>query len=530
MVLVSFVLGLFLMSSILVLTMEKKVLLKRLLHRDKWRIGLFFDYDVSLKSKVISIPGATYSSTHRCFYVDDSEENLKMILKVLREAAEIDISELTKKSAGAEVKSRPSEESIPVEAAAHTPAAKEAGKEEPPPVEWDDLEDITYTAPASAGSYGPVEIRISEGEGLLVIKFTGRYDKEWIREMQSFGQCRFDKKRLEWLLPWSKLTADSLADYFAGRGVKVNVKKQVVNEELLTERKETGDEIRSRQLGKKALDGLDMLSMYLDENRYSPRTRESYLSMLEFFFRYFSPKEPADITEDEISRFLHDFIIRLGYSPTYQNQMVSAMKIYYSIAGKGRVDPGFLERPRRRRALPKVFSKEEVSNILNSSGNLKHKLLLWMIYSCGLRRSEVTNIRLSDLDRDRNILHIREGKGMVDRFVPVPDKVWVKVDEYLNAYRPRVYLFEGQTGGRYSSESVYRVFKDALVKAGIKKDVGVHSLRHSYATHLHENGLDIRYIQELLGHKSTRTTEIYTHVSRRNLIAVRSPIDDLDVK
>jgi site-specific recombinase XerD len=252
--------------------------------------------------------------------------------------------------------------------------------------------------------------------------------------------------------------------------------------------------------------------------------------MLEFFFRYFSPGEPADITEDEISKFLYDFIIRLGYSATYQNQMVSAIKIYYTIAGKGKVDPDFLERPRRRRSLPKVFSKEEVSSILNSSGNLKHKLLLWIIYSCGLRRSEATNIRLTDLDRERNILHIREGKGRVDRFVPVPDKVWVKVDEYTSAYKPREYLFEGQTGGRYSSESVYRVFKDALVKAGIKKDVGVHSLRHSYATHLHENGLDIRYIQELLGHKSSRTTEIYTHVSRRNLIAVRSPIDDLDVK
>jgi site-specific recombinase XerD len=140
--------------------------------------------------------------------------------------------------------------------------------------------------------------------------------------------------------------------------------------------------------------------------------------------------------------------------------MVSAIKTYYTIAGKGKVEPEFLERPRRSRGLPNVFS----------------------------------------------------------------------VDEYSRAYKPRDYLFEGQTGRRYSSESVYRVFKDTLLKAGIHKDVGVHSLRHSYATHLHESGLDIRYIQELLGHKSTRTTEIYTHVSRRNLIAVRSPIEDLDVK
>ncbi len=153
-----------------------------------------------------------------------------------------------------------------------------------------------------------------------------------------------------------------------------------------------------------------------------------------------------------------------------------------------------------------------------------------MIYSCGLRRGELINIRISDLDRNRGLLFIREGKGMKDRIVPVSEKVWEKVEEYRSGYHPVYWLFEGQTGGKYSSESVYRIFKQALKNAGIRKDVGVHSLRHSYATHLHENGVDIKYIQALLGHKSSRTTEIYTHVSRRNLAAVRSPIDDMDLK
>ena len=492
---------------------------------------MYFDYDENLKSKVKSVPGAVFSATHRCFYVDDSEENLKMILKSLRDFADIDISSLTKKNAGDDInpvsKKEPVQEKKKVDI---PPAAGTVTKEIRQHDEVDRPDESIPEALPDEGGSGPVEFRISEREGLLVIKFLGYYKPEWIKELRSFGRCTYDKIRKEWLLTWSKLTTDSLADYFAGQGIKVNVRKQVVNEGLAAERKETGDEIRSKALSSAAYEGLELLALYLDENRYSPRTRESYLSMLEFFFRYFSPVEPAEISEGEISKFLHDFIIRLGYSPTYQNQMVSAIKIYYSIAGKGKVDPDVLERPRRRRSLPKVFSKEEVSSILNSSGNLKHKLLLWIIYSCGLRRSEVTNIKLPDLDRERNILHIREGKGMVDRFVPVPDKVWVKIDEYISAYKPRTYLFEGQSGGRYSSESVYRVFKEALIKAGIKKEVGVHSLRHSYATHLHENGLDIRYIQELLGHKSTRTTEIYTHVSRRNLIAVRSPIDDLDVK
>lgn len=512
--------------------MKNKVVLKRIFHRDRSRIGIFFDFEEKLKRIISSVPGSVYSSTFRCYYVDDSEDNLKMVLLALKDNAETDISAISWKEKTAVIRKIPSPSSENDE---------RKGEEEEEP-EIIPLPETTSINPGEVyndrfeeyssedGAPGGVEFRISEMEGLLIIKFLGRYDQEWVREIISYGDCRFDKKRKEWLLPWSKMACDSLADYFAGKGISVNVTKKVINEELMLERKNTGDEIRSRALGKKALDGLDLLEWFLDENRYSPRTRESYLAMLDFFFRYFSPKEPDEISQKEISKFLYDFIIRLGYSTAYQNQMVSAIKTYYTIAGKGKVDPEIFERPRRSRALPKVLSKEEVSMILNSPRNLKHKLILWIIYSCGLRRSEVTNIKLSDLDRERGILHIREGKGRVDRIVPVPLKIWDKVDEYSAGYRPRVYLFEGQSGKRYSTESVYRIFKDALLRTGLKKDIGVHSLRHSYATHLHENGLDIRYIQELLGHKSTRTTEIYTHVSRRNLVAVRSPIEDLDIK
>jgi len=302
-----------------------------------------------------------------------------------------------------------------------------------------------------------------------------------------------------------------------------------VSGELRSERKSTGDEVRAKELTREAQDGLDRMIMFLEEQRYSRRTRESYLAMLEFFFRYFSPKDPGEISGEEISKFIYNFIIRLGYSAAYQNQMVSAIKAFYTILGKSKVNPEFFERPRRRRSLPKVFSKDEVTRILRSPRNIKHKLILWIIYSCGLRRSEVTNIKLTDLDRGRSIIHIREGKGRVDRIVPLSGKLCEKLDEYLRSYNPGEYLFEGQFGGRYSSESIYRVFKDAMKRAGIRKDVGVHSLRHSYATHLHESGLDIKYIQALLGHKSSRTTEIYTHVSRRNLITVRSPLEDLDL-
>lgn len=519
--------------------MKKKVFLKRIFHRGSRRIALFFDFDESIKSIVMNLQGATWSRTHGCYHVDDSEENLKLILKTLKRISFVDISGLTNRHAD--------HESLKIIPAGRVPdKIPEILLSVKKDTDDDDYRDIPIPRtirnvvddkgskkelPLNTESrHRSVELGISEKDGLLIIKFHCWYEPEWIEEMRSYGNVRYDRKMKAFLMQWSKMMCDSLTDYFECQGISVKIKKQVAADSLLSERKAACYEIRSRSLGNKAIVGISSLSVHLSENRYSPRTSDSYLAMLEFFFRYFSSKDPGDITEEDISYFIHDFIIRLGYSAAYQNQMISAIKTYYTISGRGKVDPRYFERPRRTRTLPRVFSKEEVSRLLNSAGNIKHKLLLWIIYSCGLRRTEVTNIRINDLDRDRSIIHIREGKGMVDRIVPVPGKVWDKIDEYSSAYRPRVYLFEGQTGGRYSSESVYRVFKIALARAGIEKEVGVHSLRHSYATHLHENGLDIKYIQELLGHRSTKTTEIYTRVSRRNLVAVRSPIEDLDVK
>jgi len=484
--------------------MKKKITLKRIFHRDAERIAIYFSYDEKLKSLVKTLPGVQFSKTNKCFYVDDSEENLKIILSTLKYAAVINIEHLTK---------------------------TEKIERKKPDIDASGKETIIDNDPSPVNIVPiAVELRVNESSGNLIVRLPIPYSPEWVEELKSYRGSRYDRASRVWSLPWSKLTCDSLADYFSRQGIDVDVKKEVVDEALRLERKRIGEEIRERSPGRKALDGLDNMAMYLDENRYSTRTRESYLAMMEFFLRYFSERDPDEISNKEISLFIYEFIIRLGYSAAYQNQMISAIKIYYSISGGGHIKIEVPGRPRRARSLPKTFSKEEVVRILNSPGNIKHKLLLWIIYSCGLRRSEVTNIKLKDIDCNRRIIHIREGKGMVDRIVPISEKVWQKIDEYLAGFTPREYLFEGQTGGRYSSESVYRVFKTALVRAGIRKDVGVHSLRHSYATHLHENGLDIKYIQELLGHKSTRTTEIYTHISRRNLIAVRSPIEDLDVK
>lgn len=513
--------------------MKKKIILSRIFHRGQWRILASISYEPELTRTIREIAGNCYSGTYKGWYFSDSEETIKKIIKVFEGKAEIDLSSLTQNQ-GDETPAKVKDRSISNETTLQTekrPENELMGKSKIPVSDNDIIpSEKNIKKVIERYKFSPVEFRISEQDGRLAIRFTGYYDQDWIREIVSYGKYFYDESKKEFLLPWSVMTVDSLSDYFSFHGVEVKIIKTTPTKVIKKARREMGDEIRVRSLNRKAIEGLELMKKYLDEVRYSSRTNESYLALLELFFKYFNDKNPLEISMDEVSKFVYDFIITNGYSTSYQNQMISAIKTYYRISGKKKINLELIERPRRSRALPKVFSKEEVKRILNSTRNTKHKLLLWIIYSCGLRRSEVTNIRLNDLDRDRGVLHIREGKGRVDRIVPVSAKVWEKLDEYIDGFRPVKYLFEGQHGGKYSVESVYRVFKEALHKAGIRKEVGVHCLRHSYATHLHETGLDIRYIQELLGHKSTRTTEIYTHVSRRNLIQVRSPIEDMDVK
>ena len=185
-------------------------------------------------------------------------------------------------------------------------------------------------------------------------------------------------------------------------------------------------------------------------------------------------------------------------------------------------------RPKRAKVLPNVLSKEEVKKILEANSNLKHKAMLSMIYSCGLRRSELLNLKFSDIDSKRNIVIIRQSKGRKDRITPLSAKILDLLRGYYKEYSPKTYLFEGQEKNtQYSARSLEEVLKKSVRLASINKPVTLHWLRHSYATHLLESGTDLRYIQELLGHNSSKTTEIYTHVSTKNIQQIKSPFDDL---
>lgn len=271
---------------------------------------------------------------------------------------------------------------------------------------------------------------------------------------------------------------------------------------------------------------LETVSKELRLRNYSPKTIKAYRSCLRSFVDYFRPRHPRDLTEDDIRSYLHYLIDEVQLAASSVNQAFNALRLLYVDLYKMPFKIGSIPRPMRERKLPDVLSLEEVRNIFFAVRNPKHRLLLMIIYGAGLRVGEAVKLKLEDIDWDRKMIHIRSAKGKKDRFTVLSEVVRWGLREYCAAFRPTNYLFEGQ-GNRpnLSTRSAENIFRSAVEKAGIRKKVTPHSLRHSFATHLLEQGVDLRIIQVLLGHASSKTTEIYTHVSRRSIGLIESPLD-----
>lgn len=207
--------------------------------------------------------------------------------------------------------------------------------------------------------------------------------------------------------------------------------------------------------------------------------------------------------------------------------MIATITKFYKEIFQRNVNLKHLYPQRKENRLPKFLTKSEVKKVLEATLNIKHKAILTTIYSCGLRLSELIELKISDIKTEENILLVRQGKGNKDRVVTLSSKLIELLREYYKMYKPKVYLFEGSRGGKYSKRSVQQIMKYSVEKSGINSPATVHSLRHSYATHLLESGIDIRIIKELLGHSNIKTTEIYTHITDVNKNKIKSPLDYL---
>lgn len=333
------------------------------------------------------------------------------------------------------------------------------------------------------------------------------FREEWVKLMRSIEGSQWYPTERQWSVPLDRDILERLQTGFAGSHFEIDPR--------------IGSYLNS-------LSDIELVRRELRLSNYSHQTSKAYSSCLRIFARHLLPKQLADVTKEDIRGFLLNLMEQKQYSAASINQMINALRFLHVEIYKRPMLLEDIPRPMKERKLPNVLSREEVKRIVETVANPKHKALLMVTYAGGLRLKEVVSLMIQDIDSGRNMTHIRGGKGRKDRYTLLGDAALAALREYWKAYRPQKWLFEGQTPGKpLSKKTAEEVFTQAARRAGIRKHVTFHSLRHSFATHLHEAGVDIRYIQELLGHSSTKTTEIYTHVSQRKVEQMQSPLDRL---
>jgi len=381
-------------------------------------------------------------------------------------------------------------------------------------------------------TYKPqITLTLEEHNQILVVKIHFDYNTAINDQLRKTTQALWSQSMKCWYIGRDNFNLSSFFANFSElawidyRGLKEN---PVTTQDDRQKRQQINNEIKSRKLQDETQKQIQRFRDWMQQKRYSPNTIKTYSEAISTFLKYFHYKTTSVITNADLIDFNSNYIIKNGYSSAYQNQVINGVKLFFSFARSLKFDIEKTERPRREHKLPNVLSKQEVATILGAPPNVKHKTMLSLIYACGLRRSELLNLKPENIDSKRHLLVILNAKGKKDRVVPISDKVIEMLREYYKVYKPKIWLFEGQKQGeKYSEKSIQSVLKQALENARISKPVTLHWLRHSYATHLLESGTDLRYIQELLGHKSSKTTEIYTHVTEKSIQKIKSPFDDL---
>jgi site-specific recombinase XerD len=348
-----------------------------------------------------------------------------------------------------------------------------------------------------------------------------------LNEAAQTAGAKWSSTKKCWYIENTKENLDKLFTAYKGKAW-VDITKLKARQELFPKtilQKTIAAQKNFSKLPKETEEKINEFEKHLKSLRYSERTIENYVDMVSSFLGFHAQKSIGEIINADVEKFNYDHILKNDYSVSYQRQVISALKLFYSrIPGKAlRIDE--LERPKRSYRLPTVLSAEEVMNILKCIPNLKHKAIIACIYSSGLRISELLNLQIKDIDVNRMQIIIRRAKGNKDRMVGLSKMFLIILKRYAEAYKPVDYLFNGEDGGKYSAESTRNILRNACRKAGIKKKVTPHTLRHSYATHMLENGVDLRYVQELLGHRRPETTMIYTHVTKKKLTSIKSPLD-----
>ncbi len=364
--------------------------------------------------------------------------------------------------------------------------------------------------------------------GVLV---TVGYHPRIIDAMKKIGGGRWNPELKAWLFPPTKLGAlrdlqDALPKYYSEPYAHLKYTARIPNVADANYVPKGKTEYVKPELTDQVKEVITMLTKRLAQKGYSPKTIKSYSEQLTRFL-YFSE---LNWDVEHINKYILYLLEEKACSHSYVNQTVNAIKQHLICQGVHH-EHEIIEilRPKRQRKLPKVMDQDEVKKLFDVTDNVKHKTVLMVAYSCGMRVSEVATLKVSDIDYARGMVIIRQGKGRKDRISSLSDRLTKQLQIYRDLYFPVEYLFENpMRNGPITERTLQKVFTFSCEKAGITKTLSFHSLRHSFATHLLEAGVDLRYIQELLGHANSKTTEIYTHVSKKALLNIVNPLDRLE--
>ena len=355
-----------------------------------------------------------------------------------------------------------------------------------------------------------LEQKIHRKENQLLLRFS--FNQKLIALVKSIKEISWSKTLNVWYLKNTPKNLNTIISLF----------KDITSIDTSKVSKKT---LFKRNLNQNQKTLLNNFYLFLKGKRYSKSTIETYTFFIADFISFHTSKELTELTNRDIELFIETVFIERKYSISTQRQFISAVKVFIIFYPNSKINELELIRPKKSRKLPSVLSQEEVLHIIRVTQNLKHRAIIALIYSCGLRISELINLELIDFHTDRKQLFIKNGKGRKDRYVSLADSFMPLLSNYYNSYKPKRYFVEGKESGKYSAQSVRQLLKRSTQKAQINKTVTPHTLRHSYATHLLENGVDIRYIQSLLGHSRPETTMIYTHVKRKDLMSIQNPLD-----
>lgn len=476
------------------------VFLNRVVYKEKLYIKLYYKPNIIILKRIKNNDWIHYSVMFSAYYIIDTEQNIGLIKELFSDIAIVSTKYLDWK-----------------------PKLQ-------PKINATNIGASKYDCPALSKRKNLPGILLFpyEEKNKKFIGFKHRFSKSQYQQIQQTKICKRNEEMGIWYFNASSFQLLAVIKYLLPNySIKINSELRISD---LTIRRLLLEQSYKKDSNFKSCK-MEFLE-YMQLHNYSESTFATYHNMLLRFintFKLHSMDRINDFGVDEIDSYHKIWIQRSAPSASLINQSINAIKLYYKVISKQELELKDVIRPLKNKNLPSVYSREEIKRIISCITNIKHKTMIFIIYSAGLRISELINLVKEDILFERKMILLKGAKGRKDRYTTLADSAIYMLTEYLEIYKPEKYLFEGQFGSRYSTTSLRKILHRAKNKAGVTTSGSVHTLRHSFATHLLENGTDLRYIQELLGHNSSKTTEIYTHVSTLNISNITSPGDMINI-